>query len=80
MSSMKRFPQIKTYLRMKLLENGYTNAPNMDVFNTYDIIGRKFIMSPQEYGQKFRVRVVKIIDEYEKNITRPGSKPYFIFS
>ena len=77
---MKRFPQIKTYLRMKLLENGYTNAPNMDVFNTYDIIGRKFIMSPQEYVQKFRVRVVKIIDEYEKNITRPGSKPYFIFS
>ena len=39
----------------------------MLVINTSDIIGRTFLMLPQEYGQKFQVSIVKIIDDHEKS-------------
>ena len=45
-------------------KTGYTNKPKMNFLNTYDIIGRRFLMASQEYGQKFRVPIVKMIDNH----------------
>ena len=39
-----------------------TNSPNIIVLDTYYIIGRTFILSPQENDQKSRVRIDKTID------------------
>ena len=34
-------------------KNGEINVPKISVLNTSNIIGRMFIMPPQEYGKKF---------------------------
>ena len=54
-----------------------TNAPRMNVLNKYDIIGCTFLMPPQEYGQNFRVLIVKIIDCHEKKLAQePGNTQF----
>ena len=50
-------------------KTGDTNAPKMPVLNTSSIIGCTYIMPPQEYGQKFQVRIVKMVDEHDCFIT-----------
>ena len=42
----------------------------MPVLNKYDIIDCRFLMPPQEYGQKFQVRIVKMIYDHEKKLAK----------
>ena len=48
-------------------KTGEANAPKNIVLNTSDIIGRTFLMPPQEYGQTYRVCIVKIINDQKNN-------------
>ena len=50
----------------------------MIVLNTSDIIGRTFIMSPQEDGQKFWVCIVNIIDDHETTLEQEPGHTKFI--
>jgi hypothetical protein len=36
------------------------------LINFNDLIGRTFLMSPQEDGQQHRARIIKVIDDHEK--------------
>ena len=45
-----------------------TDAPKIYVLDLSDIIGRTFLMKPQEYGQNFRFHIFKI-DEQEPGQT-----------
>ena len=56
------------------------NAPKMLVLNTYDNIGSKIIMPTQEYGETFRVRIVKIIDDHEIKLAQDPGHTQFILS
>ena len=50
----ENLPKDETYRK-----TGDTDATKMPVLSTSDIIGCKCIMPSQEYGQKFRVRIVQ---------------------
>ena len=47
-------------------EIGRTNSLKIPVLNISGIIGCTFLMPSQEDGQKFRVRIVKMIGDHEK--------------
>ena len=49
-------------------KTGETNAPKIPVLDTYHIIGYTFVMIPQEYGQKLRFCIVKIIYYHETKL------------
>ena len=59
---------------------GETNSPQMPVLNTSDIIGRTFLIPPQEYGQKFRVHIVKMIDNHKTKLEKDPDHTQFICS
>ena len=52
----------------------------MPVLNTYDIIGRSFILPPQEDGQKLRVHTDKINDYHETKSAQYTGHTQFICS
>ena len=59
---------------------GETNSPQMPVLNTSDIIGRTFLIPPQEYGQNFRVHIVKMIDNHKTKLEKDPDHTQFICS
>ena len=62
------------------LKPGDTNAPKMHLLDSSDIVGCIFLMPHQEDGQKFRVRIIQIIDEHEKKLAQDPGHTQFICS
>ena len=57
-----------------------TNAPKIPVLDTYNIIGHIFLMTPQEYGQKFWVHIVNITYYHEtKSSQEPGHTQFICY-
>jgi hypothetical protein len=50
--------------------NDETNAesPPSPIFKPEDFIGRTFLMDEQEGGQKFRGRIVELIEDHESKV------------
>ena len=48
-------------------KTGDTNAPKMTILNTSDIICRKFLIPPQEYGQSYRFILLKWLINMKKS-------------
>ena len=59
----ENLPKEKTHVKP-----GENNAPEVSVLDTSAIIGHKFLIPNQEYGQKLRVCIVKIIDDHETKL------------
>jgi hypothetical protein len=43
-------------------------SPLSPIFNPEDLIGRTFLMDEQEDGQKFRGRIVELIEDHESKV------------
>ena len=71
----KNLPEDKPYEK-----NGDTNAINITILNTSNIIGLIFLLAPQQNGQKFRVRIVKIIGDHEEKLLQDPGHIQFVFS
>ena len=50
------------------------------VFNPEDLVGRTFLMDPQEDGQQFRSRIVKLIKDYEDSVEENPTRLKFLLS
>ena len=59
---------------------GETNAPKMTVLGSSGIIGCTFHMPSQEDGQKFWVRMVKMVDYLKKKLSQDPGHTQFICS
>ena len=71
----ENLPKEKTYGK-----TGDTTAPQIPVLNTSGIIDCTFLMPPQEDGQHFRVRIIKIIGDHEKKVSQDPGNTQFICS
>ena len=60
--------------------DGETKELNMPVINPTDIVGRTFLLEPQEDGQRHRARIVKEIQDHEAGVERNPDKIKFICS
>ena len=50
------------------------------VFNPEDLVGRTFLLDPQEDGQRFRARIVKLIEDHEESVEENPTKLKFVIS
>ena len=50
------------------------------VFNPEDLIGRSFLMDQQEDGQRFRARIVKLLEDHESSIEENPTRIKFLCS
>ena len=44
--------------------------PPMPIMNPEDLVGRTFLLDKQEYGQKFRARIVEAINAHEDKVQK----------
>ena len=42
--------------------------PLLPVFNPEDLVGRTFLLDKQEYGQRFRARIVQLVEDHESSV------------
>ena len=61
-------------------EEEETNVPKMPVFSPDDIVGRTFLLEPQEDGQRFRARIVRAIKDQDDELARHPDKIKFLCS
>ena len=59
------------------VEESNTTTP---VFNPEDLVGRTFLMDEQEDGQRFRARIVKMIEDHESDIEENPTRIKFLCS
>jgi len=52
----------------------------MPVFHPIDLVGRTFLLEPQEDGQQFRARIVKAIENHEDNLNKDPERMQFLCS
>jgi Reverse transcriptase (RNA-dependent DNA polymerase) len=50
------------------------------VFNPEDLVGRSFLMDEQEDGQRFRAKIVKMIDDHESKVEDNPTRKKFLLS
>jgi hypothetical protein len=50
------------------------------VFNPEDLVGHMFLLDPQEDGQQFRARIVKLIEDHKENFSENPTKIKFLLS
>jgi len=55
-------------------------APPETVFNPADLVGRTFLLDKQEDGQKFRARIVKLLEDHENNVETNPTRLKFVLS
>ena len=63
-------------------DDGETNnGPAMAVFNPEDLVGRTFLLKPQEEdGQRFRARIVRSIQDQEDDLVKNPTRISFLLS
>jgi hypothetical protein len=61
-------------------ENKENGEPPSVVFNPDDLVGRTFLLDPQEDGQQFRARIVKLIKDHEEKVEENPTKLKFLLS
>ena len=64
-------------------DDGNDSAPDggsMPVFDPIDIIGRTFLSEPQEDGQRFRVRIVRALDDHVRELSQQPDRLQFVCS
>ena len=52
----------------------------MPVFDPDDMVGRTFLLEPQEEGQRFRARIVRAIKEQDNELAQDPDKIKFLCS
>jgi hypothetical protein len=57
----------------------YQHTP-MPVFHPSDLVGRTFLMDPQENGQRFRARIVRAIENHDGDIEDNPTRIQFLCS
>ena len=60
-------------------DNGEAKA-DMPVFHPSNLVGRSFLLDPQEDGQRFRARIVKAIEDHEADLAKNPTKIKFVCS
>jgi hypothetical protein len=53
-------------------------ATPMAIVDPNDLVGRTFLMPPQEDGQRFRARIVRAIEEHEKGLAQESARLKFL--
>ena len=61
-------------------ENKENGEPPSAVFNPEDLVGRTFLLDPQEDGQRFRARIVKLIEDHEESVEDNPTRLKFLLS
>jgi hypothetical protein len=53
---------------------------SMITFNPHDLIGRTFLMNPQEDGQRYRARIVEAVEDHQSKIAEQSNRIKFVCS
>ena len=53
---------------------------SMPVFDPSDLVGRTFLMNPQEDGQRFRARIVQALEDHEADLEKNPTRIKFVCS
>jgi hypothetical protein len=61
-------PWISPHLPALPTDKVNSESPPSPIFNPEDLIGRTFLMDEQEDGQKFRGRIVELIEDHESTL------------
>ena len=66
-------------------DHGEENAANgfaspMPIVDPNDLVGRTFLMPPQDDGQRFRARIVRAIQDHEQNLAKDEDRIHFLCS
>jgi hypothetical protein len=56
------------------------DSPTVPLIDAEDLIGRTFLLDKQEDGQRFRARIVKLIDDHSSNIHDNKKRMKFLLS
>ena len=62
------------------LHHGETLATPMPIVDPNDLVGRTFLMAPQPDGQRFRARIVRAIEDHERNLASNSERTHFLCS
>ena len=65
--------------------DGETSDPikthsSMPVFDPSDLVGRTFLMDPQEDGQRFRAKIVQSLEDHEANLAKNPTRIQYLCS
>ena len=63
-----------------IIETVAEEPPPSPIFEPSDLVGRSFLMPPQEDGQKFRARVVKLLEDHESSLEENPTRIKFLCS
>jgi hypothetical protein len=61
-------------------EDDSTPASSMPVFNAQDLVGRTFLLNPQEDGQKYRARIVQAVEDRQSLVEQQPDRVKFLCS
>jgi hypothetical protein len=59
-----------------------STLPNgsMAIFNPHELIGRTFLMNPQEDGQRYRARIVEAVEDHQSKVNEQNDRVKFVCS
>jgi hypothetical protein len=72
-------PVIKSKLDILTMQDP-TAIVSSPVFNPGDLVGRTFLMDKNLDGQRFRARIVKLIEDHENNVEQNPTRLKFVLS
>jgi hypothetical protein len=52
----------------------------MPIVDPNDLVGRTFLMAPQPDGQRFRARIVRAIEDHERDLANNSERIHFLCS
>jgi hypothetical protein len=60
------------------VDHDRSERTNTLIFNPQDLVGRTFLLDPQEDGQKHRTRIVRLIDDFESTVAQNPTRIKFV--
>ena len=60
------------------VDHDRSERTNTLIFNPQDLVGRTFLLDPQEDGQKHRTRIVQLIDDFESTVAQNPTRIKFV--
>jgi hypothetical protein len=60
--------------------NPEADIQRMPVFNPQDLIGRTFLMNPEEDGQRYRARIIEAVEDRQSTVEQQSDRVKFLCS
>jgi hypothetical protein len=55
---------------LSLDDSGYNKQDHLAIVDPYELVGRTFLMDSQDDGQRFRARIVDLVEDHQSKVRK----------